>query len=142
METQKIMLDTDVIIDYLKRKPQPEAVKIFNKIDERQYAAYVSAVTVFEIYRGTRLSPQPEKAMSEANTLFSHTQILSFDEQTAIEASEIYVQLEKKGSPLEIRDVFIGAQARITKLILITKNKKHFERIPELNLSTPQEFLE
>lgn len=134
------MLDTDVIIDYLKRRPQPEAVKIFNKIDERQYEAYVSAVTVFEIYRGARLSPKPEKAISEANTLFNHTQILSFDEQTAIEASEIHVQLEKKGLPLEIRDVFIGAQAKIAKLTLVTKNKKHFERIPELKLSTPQEL--
>ncbi|MEM2134954.1 MAG: type II toxin-antitoxin system VapC family toxin [Candidatus Freyarchaeota archaeon] len=139
MET-KIMLDTDVIIDYLKRKPQPEAVEIFDKIDERQYEAYVSAVTVFEIYRGARLSPKPEKAMREANTLFSHTKILSFDEQSAIEASEIHVQLEKKGLHLEIRDVFIGAQAKIAKLILVTKNKKHFERIPELKLSTPQEL--
>jgi predicted nucleic acid-binding protein len=140
MET-KIMLDTDILIDYLRRKPQPEAVEIFKGIEKRYYEAYVSSITVFEIYRGARLSPKPEKAMDAAQNLFNDLIILSFNEQTAINASEIYVQLEKQGLPLEIRDVFIGAQARITRLLLITKNTKHFERIPELKFFTPQEFL-
>nr|MDO8079474.1 type II toxin-antitoxin system VapC family toxin [Candidatus Freyarchaeota archaeon] len=140
MET-KIMLDTDVLIDYLKRKPQPVAVEIFNGIEKRYYEAYVSAITVFEVYHGARLSPNPEKAMSVANNLFNDLIILSFNEQTAIDASEIYVQLEKKGLALEIRDVFIGAQARVKRLLLITKNIKHFERIAELKVFTPQELL-
>jgi predicted nucleic acid-binding protein len=48
--------------------------------------------------------------------------------------------LEKKGLPLEIRDVFVGAQAKIAKLILITKNKKHFERIPNSKFSHLENF--
>ena len=141
MEIQAI-LDTDVIIDYLRKRPDPEAVKLFRAIKTGRLAASMTSVTVFELCRGAMLSPEPEKSMSQVEALRSHLNVLPFDGGTAEMASAICVALERKGEPLEIRDVFIGASAKDHAMLLVTRNLAHFERMPGVDVTSPHELLE
>jgi predicted nucleic acid-binding protein len=141
METE-VILDTDVIIDHLRKKPDPTATKLFHMINEGRLTARTTSMSAFELYRGARLAPEPEKRMLEAKGIFRTVDCLPFDEAAANTASEISITLERKGESVEIRDLFIGAVARTSRLPLVTKNTEHFGRIPELTVITPSDLLE
>jgi len=136
-----VILDTDVIIDYLKRKPDPAASRLFDRIGERKVIAYTTPITAFELYRGARLAPEPDKKMLEVKAILTAVSCLRFDEVAANEASEISVTLERRGEVIEVRDLFIGAVARTSRLPLLTRNIEHFKRIPGLDLVTPSDLL-
>jgi len=137
----EVILDTDVIIDYLKRKPDPQALRVFQAVKTGKLTARMTSVTVFELCRGARLSPHPERGLEQVKSLQFYINVLPFDQETADEASEICVSLEKKGEPIEIRDLFIAATARIYGIALATRNVKHFEKIPDLQAVTPRDLL-
>jgi len=134
----EVILDTDVIIDFLKKKPEPEALRIFHQIRTGKLTAKITSITAFELYRGARLSPNPKQSMGDIKTLGGYMNILPFDEKSADTASEICIYLEKQGEPIEVRDLFIGAIAKTKDTLLITRNVTHFQRIPGLKLMTPE----
>ena len=138
----EVILDTDVIIDYLKKRPEPLAMQIFREIKAEKLIAHTTSITAFELYRGARLSPDPQRRMHDIKALRWYIDVLPFDEATADTASEVRVFLEKKGEPIEIRDLFIGTLARTLKLPLTTRNVTHFEKIPGLKVITPRDLLE
>jgi len=63
-------------------------------------------------------------------------QILSLDDNSAKKASELYKLLSKKGEILDLRDLFIASICLNNNLKLLTLNRKHFERVPGLELET------
>jgi tRNA(fMet)-specific endonuclease VapC len=137
----EVILDTDVIIDYLKKTPDPDAKQLFQAIKRRRLAAHMTSITFFELCRGARLSPEPERSLKQVKSLQAYINVLPFDRENAEKASEIYVYLEKRGEPLEIRDVFIGASARTHRIPLTTQNITHFERIPDVQVITPRALI-
>ena len=46
--------------------------------------------------------------------------------------------LRRRGQTIEIRDLFIGTISKINETPLITRDVKHYERIPELTIFTPR----
>lgn len=140
METE-VILDTDIIIDYLKKKPDPKAAQVFHRIETRRLRAFTTSISAFELYRGARLAPEPDRRMAEIKGLLSCVNSLALDEDAAKIASEISVTLEKRGELLDIRDLLIGAIAKASGLPLLTRNIRHFRRIPDLRVMSPYEFL-
>lgn len=136
----EVVLDTDVIIDYLKKEPNPHAVHIFRKIKTGKLNAYMTSITAFELYHGARLSPQPDVKMEEVKGLQWYIKVLPYDEAAANTASEVSVSLEKKGELIDIRDLFIGAIAKTINKPIITSNITHFQRIPALTVIHPKEL--
>ena len=137
----EVVLDTDVIIDYLKRRPDPVAVEIFQKIRKGKLITYMTSITAFELYRGARLSPQPDVKIEGVKGLQFYIKVLPYDEAAADAASEISVRLEKQGEPIDMRDLFIGAIARTVKKPLTTRNVTHFQRIPDLMVIRPEDLV-
>ncbi len=137
----EVIFDTDVIIDYLKRRPDPDAKRLFHEVKANKMTAHMSPITVFELCRGARLSPEPERRLEEVKILRSYVNVLPFDAETADKASEICVSLETSGEPLEIRDLFIAASAIMHGIPLITRNISHFKRVPDLRAVTPSDLL-
>lgn len=137
----EVILDTDVIIDYLKRKPDATATRLFDGIKEGRLVAHTTPITAFELYRGARLAPEPDEKIIEVKGILTTVSCLRFDDVAANTASEISVTLERKGELVEVRDLFIGAIARTSRLPLVTKNIAHFKRIPDLDLVIPSDLL-
>jgi tRNA(fMet)-specific endonuclease VapC len=65
---------------------------------------------------------------------FGRVTILPFDKLANDIAIEITKQLKRKNNLIEIPDIFIGATALSRKIKIATLNKKHFERISDLEL--------
>jgi predicted nucleic acid-binding protein len=68
------------------------------------------------------------------NSLLQQMEILPFDKKVAAAAVVINKSLKSKRKLIDIADLFIGATAIANKLPFATLNKKHFERIDELQL--------
>ncbi|MDP3995059.1 MAG: PIN domain-containing protein [bacterium] len=91
------------------------------------FALQISIVTIAEIYAGA--SMDIEGARAEAEDLFGNFGIVPLDEHITRKAGEI-----KRRYRIDLIDAIIAASAMLTESVLITKNVKHFEGIPELEI--------
>jgi predicted nucleic acid-binding protein len=64
--------------------------------------------------------------------MLQQIEIIQFDNTQSYTASKIYSYLVRKGLKIEMRDILISACAISKNIKIITNNKKHFTRIPEL----------
>jgi tRNA(fMet)-specific endonuclease VapC len=60
--------------------------------------------------------------------------LLHLTEQSVIISGDLYAQLRKKGNPIDDIDLLIAGIALENNLVLVTNNRKHFERITQLEI--------
>ncbi len=61
--------------------------------------------------------------------------ILPFGPEEARIAAEIRQQVESQGQSIGMADYMIAAVCIATNSVLVTRNRKHFERVQDLKLS-------
>ena len=126
----KILLDTDIIVDFLRNGL--DTSNVFRDVKNKKAQAFVSVITTFELYNGALLSPNPKQKLEDLNIMLGSIELISFDNTQSYVASKIYAYLVKKGIKLEMRDILIASCAIAKNMKILTNNKKHFNRIPEL----------
>jgi tRNA(fMet)-specific endonuclease VapC len=123
MET--IIIDSNILIEFYRQKDKSQTV-LFKLASSYQFQ--VSAITKYEIYRGDKNKD------AFWDTFFSSVPVLSFDSPCADVAANIYKELKSKNLTVDTDDILIAATAIKNNLRLATINRKHFNRIDELNL--------
>jgi len=86
---------------------------------------------------GAYLSSRKEQRIAEAESLVEQHPVLPFDKAAAARASQIRSELRSKGAEIEIRDLFNGAICTTRRMSILTSNKAHYERIPDLLIVSP-----
>lgn len=126
----KYLLDTDVVIDHLRGK---------NKIKEKIVTdgVAISIISYGELLYGACKSQNKEKSMSLVNSFINDLsiKIINLDEKIMHEYAEVKAKLETVGKRLDEFDLLNGVTAKVNSLIIITRNTKHFGRIPGLKLA-------
>ncbi len=127
MENRRVLVDTSIVIDYLRRQDRPDTkfVKIF-----KDNELCLSAISIFELYNGATTTNKKQ----DIETICNDMEIIDFDMNTAKIASEIYRNLRRKNNVIEFRDILIGSTAIQYNLPIATLNLKHFERIDNLKI--------
>ena len=127
MENRRILIDTSIVIDYLRRQDKSDTkfVKLFKNNE-----LCLSAISVFELYNGAT----NESKKMDIETICNNVEIIDFDLNTAKLASEVYRNLRLKNKLIEFRDILISSAAIQYILPIATLNVKHFERIDNLQL--------
>lgn len=124
------LLDTSVIIDYLRGKP--EVVDLLDNIEGYLHSSYICLAELYEgVYR-VRNTDKMEQVVIKFFASLSG--IYSIDESIARKFGEIRADLKNKGNVIEDLDLMIAATCLINDLTLLTQNKKHFERINNLTI--------
>ena len=95
----------------------------------------ISAVTEYELYIGN----SPEQNIFWDN-FFSQIIVMPFDTKVAKRSVAIYKQLKNKNQLIDIPDIMIAGTAIQNNLPIATLNRKHFERIKELEIITDNDF--
>lgn len=126
METG-IVVDTDIIIDYLKKRPPGAA---FLKKAYLKYKIHVTSVTVYELLYGVQKSGK-EKFIYR---LLRYVTVVPFDDAAAKRAAAIHYALKSKGMDIGVKDSFIAGICDAHKMPLLTRNIEHFKRIPDIKL--------
>jgi tRNA(fMet)-specific endonuclease VapC len=122
-----IIADSDVLIDFLRGKGD-WARRVAVELETRSFGT--TALTAFEIRSGARTARQ-KKAV---DTLLEAMTILPFGPEEARIASDIRQQVESRGQPIGMVDYMIAAVCIAAGGVLLTRNRKHFERVEGLKL--------
>jgi predicted nucleic acid-binding protein len=124
-----MIADTDVLIDFLADK-NPVAARIALELEHA--ALQTTAVTRFELLAGARTVRQ-EKMIAE---LLAALPTLPLDAAAADLAAVVRRTLERKGFGIGMGDSLIAGIVLVHRGTLLTRNREHFERVPDLKLGT------
>ena len=123
---KKVLLDTSVIIDFVRRKNK-ENTLLFS-LSKKGYKLHISILTHTELYSGKSVWRSIE-AEQDLEKLFYGMHILPLETEISRKAGEIRAK-----NNTTIIDAIIAATAINHGLSLATLNLKDFEDIEELRL--------
>ena len=127
MADKIVLVDTSILIDYFRKKDKEKSVLV--ALVKEGYNYCISSVTEYEIYRGALLGQ-----ISFWDNLLEKIEVLPFDKTASRVAVDINAELKRKRKQIEIPDLFIAATAITNNFSLATLNRKHFDRIDNLQL--------
>lgn len=125
------MLDTDICIYIIKRKPAG-VLKRLESLQPGQLA--MSAITFAELMNGAKKSRHVEANLEKLNALGELIDIRPFDKQAAVSYGDVRSRLEEKGETIGGNDLLIAAHALSLNWTLVTSNDREFSRVEGLKM--------
>jgi len=129
-----VLCDTNILSEVMRRAPQPQVRQWFSQ----QEKIYLSVITVEEMIRGRmailarRLEPAARvrayAKFLETVRFFETISVVPFD-SACEERCQI---LRASGLRIGTQDLRIAATALCNDLVLVTRNRRDFERVPGL----------
>ena len=127
----KYLLDTNVLSEVIRKDPNQPLLQKLN--DTPASDVVTAAICVAELRHGTaRLAHGARLWERIAREILSRVDVLSLGEAEAVRAGDLLASLEAHGKPIGIEDVWIAATALEHGLTVVTRNLKHFQRVPGL----------
>ena len=128
------LLDTD-ICSYVIRARDPGLLAVMQDKARSGADISISAVTYAELRSGAERSRSAER-YNRAILLFCErlSGVLPWDKAAADEFATLETNLLGTGRPIGSNDTMIAAHALGLGRVLVTNNRKHFSRVPGLEL--------
>lgn len=125
------LLDTNVVSEWMKPRPNPGVVTWMAEVDEDR--VFLSVVTIAELrygfdrmaagYKRNRL----DEWLKDELPLRFEGRILAVDNVVAEACGKLIARSEAIGYRMEVMDAFIAATAENYSLSVVTRNTSHFE---------------
>jgi len=125
-KVERIVLDTDTAIDLLRGTEN--TVNTIKKLEKDNILA-TTDITAFELYYGAYLSKRNKENVLATKQLLKKLVLLSTSHDSMENAGLIMANLKEKGEILDVKDVLIAAICLTNQCKILTKNKRHFQRI-------------
>ena len=93
-----------------------------------------TAISAGELAHGAYKSMRPAENLARVDVLLSTLTVLPYDELAALRFGALKAGLESTGQRLDDMDLQIGAIAIQYGALLMSHNRQHFERVPDLML--------
>jgi predicted nucleic acid-binding protein len=114
-----VVLDTDIVIDLLKKK-QP-VIDRYLRLLESGATLLLSPIVVAEVYAGAF-----EREHKMIENLFDRCHTVNVDRAIATQAGYYAKQFRKSFNGISLEDFLLAATARVHRCPLWTRNRKHF----------------
>ena len=124
----KYMLDTDICIYTMKRKP----LEVRRRFNIHSGAICISTVTLGELVHGVEKSNNPRSNLESLEGFAGRLEVINYDEVAAYHFGQLRHEL--KGQEIGPYDFMIAAHARSLGLTLITNNTREFKRVDGLRI--------
>jgi tRNA(fMet)-specific endonuclease VapC len=124
------LVDTDWIVAYLKGRS--EATQLLSGLAPAGLA--ISLITYAEIYEGIYFGQNPTKQEQGFLSLLTRVTVLPLTEESMKRFATLRGELRAQGLLIGDLDLLIAATAIQHHLVLVTRNLRHFQRIPGLSL--------
>ncbi len=140
--TLNYLLDTCVISEFVKPKPEKRVLEWLNTTDVER--VYLSVVTLGEIHRGISEKPasnrrtELEEWLNTALVAQFAGKILSLDSDMFMTWGQMTAPLKAQGKPMSVMDSLIAATALRHKMVLVTRNVTDFANV-DLSVFNPWE---
>jgi tRNA(fMet)-specific endonuclease VapC len=127
------LFDTDCLSNILKKAPSPLLLKKLEALPND--LQFTTSINISEIYFGAYRSKNQKKILAAyENKVFPNVNILPFDTDSGKIYGRLKALLKKRGLSKSEPDLRIAAIAIQHNMILITGNKRHFMKIPGINV--------
>ena len=127
----RYLVDTDWAIDHLHRV-SPVVLRLEELASE---GLGLSIISLAELYDGVLGSGNPQRDEQFLGMFLSAVEVVHLDESICL---DIFAgergRLRAAGTLISDFDLLIGATAIRHNLTLLTNNRRHFERMPDLNI--------
>jgi len=127
----KYMLDTNICIALIKRKPS-KALKRLGQLSAGDIG--ISTITLAELRYGIAKSQFARRNQEALEEFLLPLEIVDFDENAATAYGPVRAVLERAGRPIGPLDTQIGAHALSLDVVLVTDNTTEFRRIKGLQV--------
>src|SRR5947209_3668992 len=124
------LVDTDWIIDGLSGRR--ETLTFLE--EHRDDGLGISIVTLGELYEGAYGRSDPDEHIASVEQFLRLFTILPLSDATMQHFGRLRALLRQRGNLIPDFDLLIAATALEHNSVLVTRNRRHFERIPELQL--------
>jgi hypothetical protein len=127
------LVDTNVVSEWVKPRPNPGVVEWLAGTDEDQ--VFLSVVTLAELRHGIERIATGRRQRQLSAWLENELprrfegRVLSIDAAVADACGKLVARSEAAGRPLEAMDAFLAATAQVHQLTLVTRNTAHFRSV-------------
>jgi len=124
------LVDTDWVVDYLKGRPEADALL------EALFPAgiSISIMTYAEVFEGIYYGSSPTGDEATFRAFLEGTSVLGVSQAVAERYAHLAGELRSQGLLMPAPDLLIAATSLEHDLILATRNTRHYNRVPGLNV--------
>lgn len=97
-------------------------------------ALWVPSPVVFELAEGIERSDRPHQELERVEAVLERCTLLDLTRRHAVRAGRISGQLIRRGEMLDPVDVLVAGMALDEGRPVLTRNARHFERVPDLEV--------
>lgn len=123
------LLDTNVISELAKPRPEPAVVEWLQSVDVREQR--LSVITIYEITTGiARLKSRDYNRYLKLREWFGPLTHEFFDDDRTVDVTQEIAWLAGElqvPNPRQTEDVLIAASAIVEELVVVTRNVRHFQ---------------
>lgn len=130
----RYLVDTDWLIDALADNPQ--AVTTLEQLAPSGLG--ISIISAGEIYEGAYRASDPIARLVRYRTFLSPFPALALTDSVMERFARTRAALRREGNLIPDLDLLIAATAVESDLTLLTRNRRHFQRIQDLKLYQSQ----
>ena len=126
----RYLIDTDWIVSYLNDRP--DAVSLFASFRDDELA--ISLITYGETYDGIYSGREPARYEAGFQRVLQYVDVIDLNRDILQQFARIRGELRRAGQQIGDFDILIAATALHHDLTLVTRNRRHFERVPSLSI--------
>jgi tRNA(fMet)-specific endonuclease VapC len=128
-----IHLDTSFLVDLLRERSRGldgPATRLLDRFAGEELG--VSVFVACELLAGAELSANPAGERARVQSLLAALHTEFPDERFAAAYGRLFVWLSRSGGRIGSMDLLIATAAVVAAAPLVTRNSRHFGRVPEL----------
>jgi len=126
------LLDTNICIHIINERPE----KLIQKFERHAEQLSISSIGLAELLYGAEKSARRLASIEAVANFTARLEVLPFAHGAAEHYGQIRTELERAGKPIGTHDLLIAAHARSEGLILITQNRREFDRVRGLRVES------
>jgi len=126
-----VLIDTDILSLFFRGHPQVEAH--FATYTDTYPRINLSIITYYEILSGLK-HRDAHRQLSVFLKFATQNTIVPLTEHSVALSADMYAATRAQGTPVDDIDLLIAGIALTNSLVLVTHNRKHFEKIAGLEI--------
>lgn len=126
----KFMLDTNTCIFTIKNRP----TSVREAFTRHQGQLCISTITLMELIYGAEKSSSPERNLAVIEGFAARLEVLKYGPEAAAHTGQLRAELARAGQQIGPYDQMIAGHARSLGLIVVTNNRREFDRVPGLRV--------
>lgn len=126
------VFDTAFVIDFLRG--DDGAKRVMDLLRRGAAPLGVTPYTYFELYAGIGRSRRPDEEKRQVESFLRSLLVFPFEPEAAKLAGLLDARLQREGTAIGLVDLLIGCTALHHGEAIVTRNHRHFNAIPGLDV--------